>query len=104
MDEKYGIIFFDKAAMGSYVIQPWFARELVDAARSTIINSGPYGFIYALGVEKKISKKIVNDLHGMYKPASNQVMSQQYGNTIVHYCNLNPDHWEPDDFHAFKYI
>lgn len=86
-DENYDIIFYDKAAMGSYVIQPHFARDLIEYLYSKEISYGPYSHIYSFGVETNRSSKIVNDKHPMYRVASNQVMSRKYGNTIDHFSN-----------------
>ena len=86
-DDKYGIIFYDAAAMGSYVIQPNFARDLILWLYSQKIDGGPYSYIYEFGLENKRSEDIVNDRHSLYNVASNQVMSRKYGNTIEHYSN-----------------
>lgn len=99
-DEKYNIIFFDKAAMGSYIITPKFAYRLIESAMNTTIGGGPYGFISTF----KPKDLVVNDQHKKYSAASNQVMSEKYGNTIEHYCNLHPEHWSAKDFHNFIII
>lgn len=101
---KYGIIFFDKAAMGSYIIQPWFAKQLIDYSFSSVIGNGPYAIIHAMGVDRQLSSSIVNSSHHKFQAASNQVMSSKYGNTIEHYCTSFPHHWSPDQFHKFKVI
>ncbi len=99
-DESYDIIFFDKAAMGSYIITPKFAKKLIDRVFVSRIGGGPYGFIASMGP----SDTIVNERHSKYNPASNQVMSEKYGNTVMHYCNLHPEHWPSEDFHKFILI
>lgn len=100
-DPSYGMIFYDKAAMGSYLITPIIARELVEYAYSIKIWGGPYGSIQTFRHNHKIEDLIVNDQHEKYNPASNQVMSKTYGNTVDHYCNLHPEHWPADRFHKF---
>lgn len=90
-DEYYGIIFYDKAAMGSYMIYPWFAKTLVDVAMCTKISTGPYAFIATVADMLGLKDRVVNDQHSKYNPASNQVMSNKYGNTIDHYSNLHPE-------------
>lgn len=96
--EDYGVIFYDKAAMGSYIIQPKFARELVEYTYTKSISYGPYSHIYSFGVEKDKSGVIVNDKHPMYRVASNQVMSRRYGNTIDHFSNGKKE------FHQHEFI
>lgn len=100
-DTEYGIIFYDKAAMGSYIIMPWFARLLIDYIKSKKIEGGPYSIIHNCGRYNKISSKVINSSHKKYKAASNQVMSEIYGNTIEHFCNSNPELFNPEDFHKF---
>lgn len=82
MEDSYGIIFFDAAAMGSYILTPKFAKKLIIKARTTKISTGPYGFIHEFG------SSVVNIRHKKFKIASNQVMSKKYGNTINHYEGL----------------
>lgn len=83
-DDSYGIIFFDAAAMGSYIITPKFAEELLISARTAKISLGPYGFISRFN-------DVVNSSHKKFKVASDQVMSKKYGNTVDHYEGLNPN-------------
>lgn len=92
-DDSYGIIFFDAAAMGSYIINPKFARELILSARNSTVSLGPYGYIYNFG-----RSKVVNNFHKKFKIASNQVMSKKYGNTINHYEGLDPNEFIPHNF------
>lgn len=104
-DSSYGVIFYDKAAMGSYIIQPAFAKQLVDYAMGGTISNGPYATIYMLGHDRPPMRKlIVNSSHELYRAASNQVMSSRFGNTIQHYCNDHPHHWPSELFHKFKEI
>lgn len=104
-DDNYGIIFYDKAAMGSYIIQPFFAKKLVDYVMTNVIDVGPYSTIHSFGQNyPSLQSLIVNNLHVNYNPASNQVLSSRYGNTIEHYCNMFPEHWPADHFHTFKDI
>ena len=102
--DKHGMIFYDKAAMGSYCIQPWFARRLVPYAMNSIIDSGPYGFIYGYTRRAKCERHVVNDVHPKYVSCSNQVMSDKYGNTIDHWCNQHPEYFPAAAFHKFKVI
>lgn len=90
-DDSYGIIFFDAAAMGSYIITPKFAKNLIIKARSSLISMGPYGFISHFDL-------VVNDLHKKYKIASNQVMSKKYGNTITHFEGIDPEQFGTHNF------
>ena len=103
-DEKYAMIHFDAAAMGSYVIMPWFARRIIHRLRTYEIASGPYGFLYRCAQFYKIEKKYVNSKHPLYYPASNQVMSAVHGNTVDHYINSSPDMIEKFGKHKFKMI
>lgn len=104
-DDKYGIIFYDKAAMGSYLLQPWLASILVNNALMSNISYGPYWFIASIGDKLNIKHLIVNDTHRKYKAASNQVMCPRYGNTIEHYSNKHPDLFPQDKFsHQFMLI
>jgi hypothetical protein len=103
-DPEYGIIFFDKAATGSYVIFPWFAEKIVNFLARNTIKIGPYATIENIAIVEKIREKVVNVKHSMYKAASNQVMSDQYGNTIEHFCNSNRDLFNKKAFHKFKKI
>jgi hypothetical protein len=100
-NDNYGIIFYDKAAMGSYAIKPWFAKKLVEVSMDTEITAGPYSFIHGFALHEKIVDKVVNSSHKKYVPCSNQVMSSKYGNTVEHYCNIHPEHWSQDKFHKF---
>lgn len=90
-DDSYGIIFFDAAAMGSYILTPKFARELILSARNTNISCGPYAFIANFG-------GVVNERHKKFKIASNQVMSKRYGNTINHYEGIDSKQFIPHNF------
>lgn len=103
-DSKYGIIFYDKAATGSYIIFPWFARMFIEYLSEINIEAGPYATIENFGKKYNIKDKVVNVIHKKYKVASNQVMSDKYGNTIEHYCNLHPTLFDPKIFHKFKKI
>ena len=103
-DDSCGIIFFDRAAMGSYVINPWFAKKLVDFVKEIEINGGPYSIIHRFALRSQYKELIINDQHKLYDPASRQVMSRKFGNTIEHYCNLHPEHFPKEDFHQFKMI
>ncbi len=88
-EDKYGIIFYDKAAMGSYIIHPDIAKKLIDYVYSIYISVGPYALIYFFGVKFGYTDSIVNDRHPKFIPASNQVLSNKYGNTISHYSDGN---------------
>jgi hypothetical protein len=103
-DSEYGIIFFDKAATGSYVIFPWFAQKIVKYLEKGIIISGLYAFIATFAKIEKLKSKVVNNLHKNFLPASNQVMSDKYGNTIEHFCTSNRDLFKKQPFHKFKKI
>jgi GR25 family glycosyltransferase involved in LPS biosynthesis len=100
-EDSYGIIFYDKASMGAYVIQPWFAKMLIEYCISGAISTGPYSIIRNLGLAHDLKNKIVNNEHKKFKSAADQVMSKKYGNTIEHYCNLFPEYWPPENFHKF---
>lgn len=100
-DPSYGMIFYDKAAMGSYVIQPDFAKELVTRCIDSIIGCGPYGHIASY---RDWKNNVVNERHKKYIACSNQVMNDDLGNTIDHFCNRYPEHWPPEKFHEFKKI
>lgn len=102
-EKEYGIIFYDKGAMGSYLLQPWFAKLLVEPIymRHIILDSGPYWYVDAVGRKHLNKHFVVNDRHYRFNPASNQVMSKKYGNTIEHFCNSHPEYWSPEDFHKF---
>lgn len=84
IDFKYGMIFYDKAAMGSYIIFPWFAKEILKFLKKIHIDRGPYSLLYAFAHKYGLLEYFVNDKHLKYKVASNQVMSEEYGNTIEH--------------------
>jgi GR25 family glycosyltransferase involved in LPS biosynthesis len=90
-EEEFGMICYDKAAMGSYVINPWFAKRLVEHMYSIEINNGPFAHIRRFAELEKIDHLYVNDVHPKYNPASNQVMSKKYGNTIQHFVNEKPE-------------
>lgn len=103
-DSKYGIIFYDKAATGSYVIFPWFAKKIIDYLKDININYGLYGTIHKFADKEKIRDKVVNVKHKNYKAASNQVMSDKHGNTIEHFSTSNRHLFKPNSFHKFKKI
>lgn len=100
-DDKYGIIFYDNAAMGAYVIYPWFAEKLCKYAMDTIISCGPYSLISYFAKTNSLIDQVVNKQHKKFVAASDQVMSKKYGNCIEHYCNLHPEHWPQSNFHKF---
>lgn len=100
-DTNYDMIFYDKASMGSYVIMPWFAKMVIDYMKNIKIGFGPYALLYNCAKENGVLEKLVNTSHREYKAASNQVMSDTYGNTIEHFCNSNPELFNPEDFHKF---
>ncbi len=103
-EPTYGIIFFDKAATGSYIIFPWFAEKLIDFLKTNLITVGPYGTIEYFAIKEGIRNKVVNSKHKRYKAASNQVMSNIYGNTIEHFCTSHKHLFNKKDFHKFKKI
>lgn len=103
-DDNYGIIFYDDAAMGSYVIQPWFARMLVEYCMNVTMEVGPYGTIHDFGIKNKLTKKIVSNNHHKFNPSSVQVMSKKYGSTVKHYVTLHPEHWPTDYNYKFTEI
>lgn len=100
-DDKYGIIFYDNAAMGSYVIQPWFAEKLVKHLLELTISCGPYAIIHSFIQKQKMNDLVISKEHKKFVAAADQVMSKKYGNTIEHYCNLHPEHWPQEKFHKF---
>ena len=100
-DSNYGIIFYDKAATGSYIIFPWFAKMVVEYLKKTKIKAGPYATIDSFAKKQNMRDKVVTVMHKKYKAASNQVMSDVYGNTIEHYCNLYPELFNPKKYHKF---
>lgn len=100
-DLEYGMIFYDKASMGSYIIFPWFAKILTEYVERYKIGGGPYATIANCAMKNKLQNEIVNIKHKKYKAASNQVMSDKYGNTVEHYCTLNPEQFDPEAFHEF---
>lgn len=100
-DMKYGMIFYDAAAMGSYVILPWFAKILLSYFKHRLVASGPYSFIENCAIDHKMKDLLVNVAHKKFKVASNQVMSDKYGNTIEHFCNSHPHFFNQKDFHEF---
>lgn len=89
VDDEYGIIFYDKAAMGSYIIYPWFATQLVKYCMGNTISTGPYAMIEMMCRETGIMDKLVNVQHKMFTPISDQVMSRKYGNTVTHYSDID---------------
>lgn len=103
-DMDYGMIFSDDAATGSYVVFPWFAKLLIDYIKKYKIGSGPYSIIESCAVFNNVKNKLVNKRHKKFKAASNQVMSEKYGSTIEHFCNLNPNFFNSNAFHKFKKI
>lgn len=103
-DEKFGMIYFDKGAMGSYVIMPWFAKLLMKVIKKNTVSCGPYGFIYGFARRHNLLDKYVNDMHKLFTPASNQVMSKKYGNTIEHYYNSDPELVSEFGLHRFIMI
>lgn len=86
----YGIIFYDRAAMGSYVIQPRFAKDLIEHMFSVEISNGPYSHIETFAVKNNRLHEVVNVKHKLFSIASDQVMSRKYGSTIDHYSNDRP--------------
>lgn len=92
------IVFFDKAAMGSYLINPNFARLLVEISIDKIIDSGPYAFISENFFR---THKVIHHLHKKFRSASNQVMSRKYGNTVEHYSDLHKDKFPGLKAHKF---
>lgn len=103
-DNSYGIIFFDKAAMGSYIIYPWFAKILVKEAMSSVIDTGPYAFIEFISIKNNFQDKNVNCRHKLFNPAANQVYSNDHGNTIDHYSTINPELFSSQHSHDFIII
>jgi len=89
VDDSHGIIFYDKAAMGSYVIYPSFARELVQYCMANTIGTGPYAIIEQMCREYNIMDQLVNVTHKKFNPISDQVMSRKYGNTVTHYSDID---------------
>lgn len=100
-DSECGMIFYDKASMGAYVIFPWFAKLAIDYLKRTKVGGGPYAILEGCARVNKIMNKHVNIRHEKFKAASNQVMSDRYGNTIDHYCTSNPQLFDPEQFHEF---
>lgn len=88
-DDSHGIIFYDKAAMGSYVIYPSFAKMLVQYCMQHTISTGPYAMIEQMCREYKIMDQLVNVTHEKFNPISDQVMSRKYGNTVTHYSDID---------------
>lgn len=105
---KYGFVSFDEAAMGCYVLYPWFAKFLIEACRAADIFCGPLGFIREIARRKNILDKIIFKSHNKkFQAASNQVMSTTHGRTIDHYYITNRHLFSdgyPEQGHNFKYI
>lgn len=103
-DDKFLMIFYDKAAMGSYWISPRFAKKLVDISKKNIISTGPYSFIVGVTKSLKLDDYVVSSEHKFYDPASNQVMSEKYGSTVEHFTTSNKHLFKQSMFHKFKNI
>lgn len=105
---KYGFVSFDEAAMGCYVLYPWFAKILIEVCHNTDIFCGPLGFIRDIARKNKILDKVIfKNHHKRFKGASNQVMSKAHGRTIDHFYITNRHLFKdryPVDGHNFKYI
>jgi GR25 family glycosyltransferase involved in LPS biosynthesis len=101
LDMNYGIIFYDKASTGAYVIFPWYAKIIVEYMKTTMVGCGPYAFLEKCAVENNMINMHVNQKHKKYKAAADQVMSEKYGSTIEHYCTSNPELFDSDRFHKF---
>lgn len=100
-----GITFYDKGSMGCYIIQPWFAKGLVNWMFEQKIDGGPYRWIEKYAEAKDILKKVITARHKDYLPISNQVMSKKYGNTIEHYCTSKEFYDKyPNDKYKHKFI
>jgi|694.fasta_scaffold08783_12 hypothetical protein len=93
----YGITFYDRAAMGSYIIQPWFAKDLIEHMYGVEISNGPYSHIEKFAFQNNRMKELVNVKHDLFIPASDQVMSMKYGGTIDHYSN-DKDEYKKHNF------
>ena len=103
-DEKFLMIFYDKAAMGSYYISPKYAKKLVEISLKNIINTGPYSFVNNVTIGLKLQDYVVSSDHIFYDPASNQVMSEKYGSTVEHFTTSNKHLFKQSMFHKFKNI
>ena len=97
-NDLYGIIFYDRAAMGSYIIQPWFAKDLIEHMYEIKIISGPYAHIERFANKNNRMKELVNVKHDLFIPAADQVMSVKYGGTIDHYSN------DKDEFTKHNFV
>lgn len=100
-----GVIFYDKAATGSYVMQPEFARFMLHFCKHNRIDVGPYSVISYIRSSNKntTGKDIVNAKHKDFVACSNQVMSLKYGNTIEHYSDTIKNQYNFQE-HEFKVI
>jgi hypothetical protein len=94
-DNKHGIIFYDTGAMGSYCIQPWYAKMLVEHLFYDIIEGGPYsliGYFNDWVLRPKERHTLVRpDIYpekSKFKMCSRQVMSKTHGNTIIHFSDI----------------
>jgi GR25 family glycosyltransferase involved in LPS biosynthesis len=100
-DKMSAMIFYDEASMGSYIINPSFARGMVDKLKRMKISSGPYSMLEKYAVDSGIESRFVNKKNPLFVAASNQVMSDKYKNTIEHYCNENTSLFRKEAFHRF---
>lgn len=98
----YDLIFYDKAAMGSYVITPSAANSLVDYYSKNRITTGVFAGVHNCYINKKFKKLVHAHFTTKIEPCVNQVYSRKYKNTIHHPSEDYPNiKWRQ---HEFIYI
>lgn len=96
---EYSLIFHDKAAMGSYIIAPDAASQLVKYCSENIIATGVLAGIHDCHRRGRLTRKVHAHFTAKIDPCVNQVYSKKYRNTIHHPSDDYPDiEWKQHDF------
>lgn len=96
---EYDLIFYDKAAMGSYLLTPSGANTLIRYVNKHTISTGVLAGIHDCYVNKYFNKKVHAHFTATIEPCVNQVYSKKYRNTIHHPSDDYPEiKWKQHDF------
>jgi GR25 family glycosyltransferase involved in LPS biosynthesis len=97
--DNYELIFYDKAAMGCYIITPSAAKTLVNYVTNNIISTGVLAGIHECYSRNKFKRKVHAHFTASIIPCVNQVYSSRYRNTIHHPSDDYPDiKWKQHEF------
>lgn len=80
---------FDIGALGCYMMQPSFAKMVLNHLQTDTIKAGPLGYLNRLTRQENKRTpdkwKFIDSMHDQWDPGCTQIIHKKFGTTIDHY-------------------